>query len=334
MSCKVYYDIANNINYSSFYIKGLQEVFGRKNVHASSVPFSKLHYGSETHILAFIVDDRRYVIDFADSNTVFYHSFLEWTDVYGKVNYNRTNLPNENQEKIVPCSPNFAIPILGNNKFFATFHATINFLKCRNRLDYSFLSFLNKYLALSNRQINVEKQTTSKNTITFFSRLWSGQEVVNRIRANYIRACKKLDNEGLFNFIGGLIPDSKIIDTTYQDVILNQEIPHKLYLEMLNQSRIAFNTPAYFNCHGWKLPEFLSQGKVILSTPFENELPTPLIHGQNIFFVEDGEEDTLLLAIRKIVSDRQLQDKLALGAKKYWLNYGCPKAAILQLIKH
>lgn len=324
----VYYDPANNINYSSFYIKGLLDVFGRKNVLPSSTPFAELCYGTETHVFAFTINGKRYAVDFADSNSVYYNTFLEWADVYGKINYNRTFIPETYQKKIVPCCPNFAIPILGNNKLISSLHALKNFFRCKDRLDYGFPSFLNKYLALSNRQTIINNKPASTDTIAFFSRLWSGQDELNRIRANFIRACKKLHDKGIIHFTGGLIPDGHIADSLYQDIVCDSEIPHEQYLELLNQSCIAFNTPAYYKCHGWKLPEFLSQGKVILSTPFENDLPVPLIHGENIFFVKDGEVETLYDAIQKIVSDLHLQKRLSTGAKKYWEEYGAPDAAI------
>ena len=69
---KVFVDPACNVLYSSFYVKGLWLLFGKHNVCFRSRPFRALHYGKDTHIFAFVVNERRYCIDFADSNKIFY----------------------------------------------------------------------------------------------------------------------------------------------------------------------------------------------------------------------------------------------------------------------
>lgn len=331
MQQKIYYDPANNILYSSFYLVGLWDLFGRKNVKPSPGKFKGLVYDSETHIFAFIIGNTRYAVDFADSNNVFYQDFLNWADVYGKVNYKLEKLPQNS--KIIPCSPNFAIPCYGSNKFFALLLAIKNYLLCFKRLNFSFRKFLDRYTSLSKRYTEIgDDRFIDNNKVFFVSRYWSGQEKVNNIRANYIRACKRLHSMGVIEFEGGLVPDWHTIDSSFNDVILNNEIPHKKYIKQLKESFIAFNTPAYFDCHGWKLPEYLSQGKVIISTPFENELPVPLTDGENILFVKDGEEETLFSAIRTLASNKDLKKRLSEGALNYWKKYASPISAIRQLI--
>ncbi len=61
------------------------------------------------------------------------------------------------------------------------------------------------------------------------------------------------------------------------------------WLQKTKQSAVVFNTPAFWNCHGWKLGEYLAMGKCILSTDLSNDLPCPLEHGVNIHIVENSE---------------------------------------------
>ena len=114
---KVFVDPACNIQYSSFYLLGLREILGKHSVCFSVAPFRLLRYTKDTHIFAFVVNGRKYCIDFADSNRIFYGDFLEWADVYGKVNYNATEIPVDYARKIVRCGCNFGMCAVSHNKY-------------------------------------------------------------------------------------------------------------------------------------------------------------------------------------------------------------------------
>lgn len=128
---KVYIDSACNFSYSSFYIRGLMDLYGKYSVCFSSAPFKGLLYGLHTHVFAFVVDGKKYVIDFADSNEIFYTDFLKWTDVYAKVNYNSAYIPSAYKQKIVRCGCNYSMAIY-SNKYIASFFAVKNWMLCRS----------------------------------------------------------------------------------------------------------------------------------------------------------------------------------------------------------
>ena len=57
------------------------------------------------------------------------------------------------------------------------------------------------------------------------------------------------------------------------------------WMHKTKMSEVVFNTPAFWECHGWKLGEYLALGKAIISTPLSNDLPYPLEHGKNIYMI-------------------------------------------------
>lgn len=333
-STKVIVDPACNVNYASFYIEGLIRIFGRHNIKWRSKPFKTLHYNLDCHCLAFIVEDKKYVADFADSNQLFFPEFMSWADIYGKVNFNMLYIPKEFANKIVPIEPNFGMGIFGSNKWNATLRCFMQWPRVHNRINYDFGSYWSPYLWLYKRHgIKWQPDATSedKEEVFFVSRWWRGQDWVNMARVNFIRACRRLDSEGVIKFVGGLVPDYDDDVDCPEDVRLAKEIPMHEYMAGMRSSMLVFNTPSYHHCHGWRLPEYLSQGKVILSTPFVNELPIPLTDRENIYFSE-SDEQSLYDAIKDLAQDKQLRARLREGSRKYWEQYACPEAAVRMLL--
>ncbi len=330
---KVFVDPACNINYGSFYIKGLWDVFGRDNVIFESKYFKDLCYTSQTHCMAFVVNEIRYVIDWADSNVVFYDDFLQWADVYGKVNYKPDYVESRWRDKVRPVSPNFGIGCFGRDKWEATMLCVKNYLKCFSRVKQGFKSYLSPYLWLYKRSgilLNPSGSNVGSKMIFMVSRYWGGETMANDARIAFIRACRRLQNEGVIDFIGGMVPDREDNDCP-SDVLMRDEIPMYEYVRLLERSLLVFNTPAVHMCHGWKLPEYMAHGKIILSTPFVNELPARMIHGENVFF-SDADELSLYEAIKTIVSNEQLQAALENGSRRYWDENASPEACIKQFV--
>src|SRR5690606_8514739 len=120
-------------------------IYGKKNVKFSSSEFPAF----SSRILAAIVKqnniEKRIVIDALDTATI-YKKPLEWCELYGKVNYDRKNIPDKYQDQIIPIGPSFGIKIwslMGTLKF-----AFNNYLKSKNRIPlkrYFFTSYWRQY---------------------------------------------------------------------------------------------------------------------------------------------------------------------------------------------
>lgn len=326
MATKVYVDPACNVLYSSFYIEGLRQLYGYNNVVFCSKPFKALRYGNENFLLAFVIEGNKYIIDPVDFNTIQYVDFVEWADVYGKVNYNARNIPLEYVHKVVPVGANYGIACYGNNREINILWAIKHYWQCRNRLDYTWSSYLCRYLTMYKRKEEKGRLFSLNNKVFFVSRYWEGQNDANEARINFVRACRRLHEEGIINFVGGMVPDRRN-STCPKDVKLEKEIPLHEYIAGVQTSVLVFNTPAYHGCHGWKLPEYMSQGAVIMSTSFNNELPVALEHRKNIFFV-NKDEDSLYDAIKTVVSDKELCESMHKNIKEYWNEYASPQACM------
>ena len=92
-------------------------------------------------------------------------------------------------------------------------------------------------------------------------------------------------------------------------------------------SAFVFNTPAFWDCHGWKLGEYLALGKCIISTPLSNDLPAPLVHGVHIHYVQPNEE-SIREAVEYILSHKEYRKTLERNAKSYWDKYGTPEQSL------
>lgn len=271
----------------------------------------------------------RYCIDTSDSNTTLYLSFYNWCDVYGKVNFNKAN--HGAYKKIVPIAPNFAIKLWEKPK--ALYLSFINYIKSRERIPFSFRNFWRIYAATLLRDGGyfnppiIDDDILSENKKIFFmSRWWKGQDECNKHRTNFIHSCHSIKH---IAFEGGLIPDD---GRCAKDVefLAQRKYSYQEYIKKTAESLVVFNTPAYHLCHGWKLPEFLWLGKAIISTPFVNELPIPMIHGKNIWFVNN--EQDIHDALTSLLNNPALRKKLENGAKEYWQNHCQPAQALKRFI--
>ena len=328
---KVYIDPACNFLYSSFYIRGLYDCFGKRSVCFSNKPFVGLKYDLHTHIFAFVCAGKKYAIDFADSNQIFYEDFLKWADVYAKVNYNSEYLPIAWTHKIVRCGCNYGMAIY-SSKWIAALVALRNWLLCHQRITFTYTQYLSCYLMSVKRQeISLSENTERNNYIFFVSTLWKGQDKCNQARINFIRACHNVQAEGLITFEGGLVPDAEQNVDGLEDVLLKDRIPYEEYTTKLAQSCCVFNTPAYFNCHGWKLAEYIAMGKIIISTDFTNELPEAMVDKNNILFCATSVAD-METTIKHLISDEQLRINIKCGIQAYNAEYGCPKQVIENVI--
>ena len=147
---KVFIDPSIRILYSSYYIKGLYDVFGKDNVKFSKKYFKQLKRKNESHsydhYMAFVVVTKnafkKYIIDFRDKRSV-KESAYEWCDQYAKINFSEI-LTNEcYHAKMVSIPPGFGIRIWG--KYEMAYYCYSNYLKCNFSPLVSFKNHLSDY---------------------------------------------------------------------------------------------------------------------------------------------------------------------------------------------
>lgn len=343
---KAVIDPSANVYYFSFYLQGLYDVLGKKNVSFSEKYFKNLDrkgegmWNFDANVCFVLLDDndnvlKHIAIDFADDACNISLTAMNWADLYFKVNinkkYNKIFYGKEqiDYSKIIQIPPYMGIRVW--SLFETIYYFITNYLKAFNNHPGFFIDYVKNYaLQYFHRQPLSSYKTTDinykkKKYVFLACNLWKKSEHVNRTRMKFMNLCRK--NQDI-EFEGGFVNKENVDINEYSDLMLSRRYTHKEYLKKMNKSEIAFNVPAVHNCHGWKLAEYFCMGKAIFSTPFYNQIPIGIENGKNIIFIEENNMEA--------VFDHKFGRKLEMlqkNAKKYWDDYSCPKAVISYIIE-
>lgn len=318
--------------YYSFYLQGVHDAFPDHGISFSVQPFPSF----TEKCLAFIISDgttaNNIIIDCTDGSEI-RPKELAWCDIYGKVNLNLADLPNENAGKVVPIGPSFGINIWSPLKSW--------YLSCGNLIKaFNKISNSKEHIANYRRQYKYRlpissfspSEVSQSDYIFHLSSLWKNDPVTNSNRALFIDVCRQLSDTSSLTFEGGfapLLPGHPV--SGFDGMVHERRYPLSEWMEKTRRSCVVFNTPAVYSCHGWKLPEYLALGKAIISTPLARELPAPLIHGQHIHYVE-ADQDEIKSAIDRISSDHEYRQNLEHNARAYFDEHLRPDRVIKRLV--
>lgn len=345
---KIIIDPRSNYMYGSLYLYGLITLFGKENVSFSMKPFKEMSdVGGNFRFIAVNDSVTKYYIHTDDTYRI-RQSDYQWCDVYGHVNANFKETPKHDYPKVVSLVPSFGIKALSDRQ--ALFMALHNFLKAmptilkrgtwnksENKIEINYYNNIKHYFGKIYKTNKGRAQysdyltpcMSEDNYVFFCSTLWYDDDYnrndsgVNLRRANFMRACKTIP--GLV-FEGGFVADAASSRERFGD-LLTSGVSLSDWIAKTKKSALVFNTPAFWNCHGWKLGEYLALGKCIISTPLSNDLPAPLEHGIHIHYV-DSDIDALREAIKYILSHKNYRLKLEYNARAYWDKYGTPENAL------
>ena len=318
--------------YYSFYIQGIVDSFGKANVEFSYKGFPRL----PLDCLAFIVhgtEPLRVVIDAYDGVRLTNHRAIEWCDVYGKVNLEWSALPHKYAYKCLPIGPSFPVRLWSWSKSICmglrNYHPRVQGVKYARKHFSDYVRQCRDRLPLT----EFVPGHVRNNYVFFSATIWREAEApgTNQCRSSFMTSCKSF--RGL-KFEGGFSPPRSLeSSSSYSQHIAPKRYPLSEWLEKIKWSVIAFNTPAVWASHTWKLAEYLALGKAIVSMPIQRELPVPLVHGRNIHYV-DGSLDGFADAIRMIVNNRDYRMQLEQNARSYYLTYLSPGKVIERLLNH
>jgi hypothetical protein len=340
---KVFLEPSSRVWYSTFYIHGLIEEFGEKNVSFSNQHFKELKRDDESffYYLALVIVSsdntiKKIIIDYHDKPNVM-ESAYEWADLYAKININNDLTESRFFNKMVNIPPGFAIKLWGKRE--SAYYCLTNFLKCRTSSHILWKRFFRDYYVQNKREsledyINSKYESNSssieKPYVFFISRLWKHQHCLdntNLMRRKFIETCLQSN----CNFEGGFLSTKKHPQyEEFKHLSFLNSYSTMAYLKKTKESAIVFNTPTVHNCHGWKLAEFLAMGKAIISTPLSNRLPENLVHGENIHFISSMDE--IESAIHLLLNDHDYRKKLELGAKTYYEEICDPQRVIKRIL--
>lgn len=319
--------------YCSYYLAGISEAFGGRAARFARDAFPD---GREPYALAFRLhpDGPRVFVDAQDASGI-HRGALGWCDVYAKVNLDPGALPDGARRKVVAIGPGFGVRIWGLPR--ACGLAAVNAL--RSRAAAGGRARLREQVANYWRQrryrlpIGAYVPGRAEERYVFhLASLWRDDVEMtrsNRYRANFIEACRALKG---IEFEGGFAPRPAGYAPGYERFMIGRRYPLREYLEKTKRSLAVFNTPAVHGCLGWKLGEYLSLGKAIVSTPLGRELPAPLEHGTHAHFV-DGSVESIEEAVRTIAADAAYRQRLERNARAYFEEHLAPAACIRGILK-
>ena len=339
---KIIMDPECKMNYASFYILGLKELFGRKAVF-STKPFKGLPVRKQCFLFAVDTGNKLFkvAVDFHDYQII-EKEMLEWADIYAKVNLNEKSYEDLNlspdddckcNKKIISIPPSFGVRVF--NFYYTSKH--ILFLIFNFWQKKSVINYIKDTLRMYIKRAPITSYTPephTKNYVFFIATIWhTTTSYINVTRAHFIRACKKVKNlqfEGGFVDVGyecDYIPD--LGNLMYR----GRKISVKEYIRNTKKSMMVFNNPSVAYCHGWKLGEYLAMGKAILSVPLSNSLPVDLVHNRNIYFAENTPE-SIENAVHYLLENEELVKHLEQNATLYWESFASPKAVIKYILQH
>jgi hypothetical protein len=225
------------------------------------------------------------------------------------------------QNKVKPLFPHYPINIL--LLYIRIFNFSL--ISC-----LKFKAFAKEAYTLIRRPIykNYNLKTEKKNYIFFSSSIWKNEPETNNIRAEFIRYCK---SDKRIDFEGGFIPRSDGNNLDFEAELNQIKYPPKTFSKLSKKSKIVLNNPAVYGAVSWRLAEYLNQSLFILSYPFKIELPIPLKHEKDVYYVEQSSDYDEIF--EKVFNKPNYHKSIAKNGKDYFSKYCTPSAQAKYIVK-
>ena len=338
----IFVDPRSRVLYSSYYIKGLYDCFGREKFSFDIKYFKELNRKDDNNsydsYMPFVIkyDNKlvKYIVDFHDKSLIRVNAY-DWCDVYAKVNFNKEMTEKKYHEKILSIPPGFGIRIW--TLWETIYFCALNYMKCNFSPLVSFKNHLCdyywQYKRLSLDEYNSPLHMSKHERFPYvfmIARLWEHASCVKKAnieRKAFIEACKI----AVCNFEGGFLAFKSHPD--YKNFINHIfSVPYSVndYIKKTRKSYFVFNNTTMHHCHGWKLGEYLAMSKAMISMPIENDLPEKLVHGINVHFVNNIDE--ISEAVSVLLGDVEYVNNLSEGAEKYYNKYVSPASVLNYII--
>lgn len=345
---KVYVNPQSKIKYLSYYLGGIHQLIGSRNLKFSARPFRDIKVPNEwtayEHYAALIFETRdgqriKVAIDFHDCRFHIPEAY-EWCDVYAKLNLDWNTLPQQDFPKVVPIAPAAFTRIWSHSTM--RWHLAANLLRCglrphsgrkRFKRDYEYMSSCMQIEEFEGARGREDVPAPGAAPYVFLvSSLWQHQfcmENTNPWRKRFMESCKELGCD----FEGGFFPlegDNPAMEP-YAHLLVKQKYRISDYFSRMTRSLFTFSTPSVHECHGIKLAEYLAMGKAIIATPITNVLPGPgLEHGKSVHIVRTDQE--LKDGIRLLMEDEAYRRSISEGAMAYYDRHVSPAATVRDLV--
>lgn len=299
--------------YSSYYLKGLLEVSTIKYV-----PNSEFDAWNGSPLLILKVEEKLVIIDNRDPVGID-------KDLYAKCDfYYATNKLLHDKDyslpKVKPLFPHYPI-----NLWFSS----LRLFKLQMFIKLGFIGALKDLYTQFRRPVfkNYQIESKKSNYIFYSGSIWRKEHWANSIRAKFINTCI---NNPILKFEGGLVP-RRDGNMGFENVLGSKRYSTKEFKKKSACSLVNFNNPAVLGAISWRVGEYLNMGTLILSLPWEIELPVYPIHGKEIHMISDINQTKHFLDY--LIVNEDYQDKISYGAKMYFNKYCKPNDQISNILR-
>ncbi|MCF7560308.1 hypothetical protein L3X39_06615 [Sabulilitoribacter multivorans] len=263
-------------------------------------------------VIIFRVDDKIAVIN-NDDPVYFDQNLYEQVDAYFVTN-KLLDIGSFQQKKVKALFPHYPINILP--LYLKLFNLSL--------IKYLKLKVLAREIYILLRRPSYREyhlKTEKDNYIFFTASIWKKEAETNNIRAEFIRYCKQ---DARINFEGGFIPRSDGNNFDFEDELNEKKYTPKAFSKLSKKSKIVLNNPAVYGAVSWRLAEYLNQSLFVLSFPFKIELPIPLNHEKDIYYIENTNDYGKVFD--KVLNSSDFHKKIAGNGKRYFSKYCTPEA--------
>jgi hypothetical protein len=328
---RVYVYPAFNARYYAHYEDALRSLVGSARVRYTVDGFP--HFTSDCLAFRVVAEGERRFYIHSDDPPEIDAEGVEWCDVFGKVNFDPDLVPEDATHKVTPIGPTFPWRTMGALR--TAQRALLTYLRSGGAAG-SFRRHLAQYRGLYASRFQEPDYTpgSARSDYIFFNgSLWEREPEANRLRANFVDAARSAPG---VQFEGGLSPRDSARGTQgwvapgYEEYFVPR-FARDVFLEKTRRSAVAFNNPAYRDCHSWRLAEYLALGKAIITTPLRRGIPAPLEHGEHVHLV-DGSVDSIRSAIGRICGDDEYRVRLESNARSYFEDHLHPRCVVSRLL--
>ena len=287
-------------------------------------------------------ESKRVYIDYGDWSEV-NEAYYEWADVYAKANV----LPKDaSRSKILVVGPSFGVKLWNPAKCLLM--GVKNYHEIKKSCGTSYKRSLKQYVMdygymfMRRKRYEYYHRFTDEEQLDYcfsFNTLWYDQlsyDTTNKLRGDFMRQAQKLMNrfEGGFIYLDGSgvlkeFPKYKEYLQEYGDLIYKKRLSMREYDKRNRKSCFVFNTPSVAGCHGWKLVEYLCEGKAIISTRLTNLMPQDFENGTH--YIEANTPEEMADAIVKLRDNGDLVQQLKQNAFQYFNEVLAPEVVMKRI---
>ncbi len=332
------------VNYASYYLYGIKSLFGTCRIKYRCLSDISIETDRQSRIgFAMMVltadDTKRIYLDYGDWDEI-NEAYYQWADVYAKINVRNKDA---NREKLLVIGPSFGVKLW--SPLTCLIQGLKNYTHIQKVCGDSFKRSLKQYLMdyaymfVRRKRYNYYHRFTQEEQpgyVFSFNTLWYGNmadQTTNKLRGLFMRECQHL----MASFEGGFFyidKQSVLIEfpkyegylSEYGDIIYKKRISMKEYDRCSRKSWFVFNTPSVAGCHGWKLAEFLCEGKAIITTTITNLMPGDFVKGTH--YLEANNREEMSSAIVRLRDDEKLVQTMKQNAFRYFNEFLTPEAVI------